>query len=158
MKWSNLIKGACAAAALGGFALPQANAIEIFGGSNPTAGMSDGVISKVVVVRRGGAAYHGGVYRGPHGGVYRGGTVYRGGAYGYRPGVHAYGYRPGYWGGWARPGGYWWPVGGAIAAGAAIGMVSAASASAWAGQPPGPGLCWYYTDPSRQQGFWDACH
>ena len=166
MKWSNLIKGACAAAALGGFALPQANAIEIFGGSNPTAGMSDGVISKVVVVRRGGAAYHGGVYRGPHGGVYRGGTVYRGGAYhggvyrggayGYRGGV--YGVHPGYWGGWARPGGYWWPVGGAIAAGAAIGMVSAATASAWAGPPPGSGLCWYYTDPSRQQGFWDACH
>ena len=21
----------------------------------------------------------------------------------------------------------------------------------------GPGLCWYYTDPSRRQGFWDAC-
>ena len=157
MTWSNLIKGACAAAALSGFALPQANAIEIFGGPNPAARMSDGVISKVVVVRRGGGAYHGGVYRGPHGGVYRGGTVYRGGAYGYRPGVHAYGYRPGYWGGWARPGGYWWPVGGAIAAGAAIGMVSAASASAWAGQPPGPGLCWYYTDPSQHNGFWDAC-
>jgi hypothetical protein len=158
MTWSNLIKGACAAAALSGFALPQANAIEIFGGPNSAARMSDGVISNVVVVRRGGAAYHGGVYRGPHGGVYRGGTVYRGGAYGYRPGVHAYGYRPGYWGGWARPGGYWWPVGGAVAAGAAIGMVSAATAATWAGQPPGPGLCWYYTDPSRQQGFWDACH
>jgi len=157
MKWSNLIKGACAAAALSGFALPQANAIEIFGGPNPAARMSDGVISKVVVVRRGGAAYHGGVYRGPHGGVYRGGTVYRGGAYGYRPGVHAYGYRPGYWGGWARPGGYWWPVGGAVAAGAALGFVSAAAAASWAGAAPGPNLCWYYTDPSRRQGFWDAC-
>jgi hypothetical protein len=20
-----------------------------------------------------------------------------------------------------------------------------------------PGYCWYYTDPSRTQGFWDAC-
>ncbi len=25
------------------------------------------------------------------------------------------------------------------------------------GPPPQPGLCWYYTDPSRRQGFWDAC-
>src|SRR5579862_9687764 len=37
------------------------------------------------------------------------------------------------WGGWARPGRYWWPVGGAVAAGAAIGFVSAATAAAWAG-------------------------
>jgi len=28
---------------------------------------------------------------------------------------------------------------------------------AYAGQPPAPGLCWYYTDPSYRQGFWDAC-
>lgn len=58
---------------------------------------------------------------------------------------------------WVRPGGYWWPVGGAVAAGAAIGFVSAATAAAWAGQPPGPTYCWYYTDQSRQQGFWDSC-
>ena len=45
----------------------------------------------------------------------------------------------------------------AIAAGAAIGFVSAAAAASWAGAAPGPGLCWFYTDPSRQQGFWDAC-
>jgi hypothetical protein len=44
-----------------------------------------------------------------------------------------------------------------IAAEAAIGFVTAASAAAWAGAAPGPGLCWYYTDPSRTQGFWDAC-
>ena len=71
----------------------------------------------------------------------------------YRAGV----YRGGYYGRWARPGGYWWPVGGAVAAGAAIGFVSAAAAASWAGAAPGPNLCWYYTDPSRQQGFWDAC-
>lgn len=68
--------------------------------------------------------------------------------------------RPGYHGGgvrWARPGWYRWPVGGAIAAGAAIGFVTAASAAAWAGAPPAPGMCWYYTDPSRTQGFWDYC-
>jgi hypothetical protein len=60
-------------------------------------------------------------------------------------------------GGWARPGSYRWPIGGAIAAGAAIGFVTAATAVAWAGAAPAPGMCWYYTDPSRTQGFWDYC-
>jgi hypothetical protein len=60
-------------------------------------------------------------------------------------------------GGWARPGWYRWPAGGAIAAGAAIGFVTAATAAAWAGAPPVAGMCWYYTDPSRTQGFWDYC-
>jgi len=45
----------------------------------------------------------------------------------------------------------------AIAAGAAIGFVSAASAAAWAGASPQAGLCWYYTDSNQRQGFWDAC-
>ncbi|QCI69517.1 hypothetical protein E8M01_31005 [Phreatobacter stygius] len=58
---------------------------------------------------------------------------------------------------WVRPAGYWWRPGGAIAAGAAIGFVAAATAVAWAGQPPTPNSCWYYTDPSRTRGFWDAC-
>lgn len=90
---------------------------------------------------------------------------YRGGYHpGYRAGYP--GYRPGYRGAaviaprgvWAgRPGWYRWGPGGAIAAGAAIGFVGAATAAAWAGAPPQPGLCWYYTDPSRTQGFWDAC-
>ncbi len=59
-------------------------------------------------------------------------------------------------GSWSRPRNYWWPVGGAIAAGAAMGMIAASSA-AWAGPPPGPGFCWFYTDPSQRQGFWDTC-
>jgi hypothetical protein len=25
------------------------------------------------------------------------------------------------------------------------------------GAAPAPGMCWYYTDPSRTQGFWDYC-
>jgi hypothetical protein len=58
---------------------------------------------------------------------------------------------------WARPRWYRWPAGGAIAAGAALGFVTAATAMAWAGAAPAPGMCWYYTDPSRTQGFWDAC-
>jgi hypothetical protein len=70
-------------------------------------------------------------------GLYRSSYVYRGGP-------------------WVRPRGYWWPVGGAIAAGAALGMV-AASTAVWAGPAPGRGYCWYYTDPSQQQGFWDQC-
>jgi hypothetical protein len=58
---------------------------------------------------------------------------------------------------WARPAWYHWSPGGAVAAGAAIGFVTAASAAAWAGAPPQSGLCWYYTDSSRRQGFWDRC-
>jgi hypothetical protein len=154
---SSLVKGACVAVALSGFSPPQAGAIEMRA-SNPTAMLNDGMISKVVVVHRGatavgprGGVYHrGGTYHG-YPGAYRGG-VYRGGAY------HGGVYRGGYYGGWARPGWYRWPAGGAIAAGAAIGVLAAGAAVAYAGQPPAPGLCWYYTDPSYRAGFWDACH
>jgi hypothetical protein len=92
---------------------------------------------------RGGAAWrgHGAVVRRGGAGVYRDGAVVR------RGGAVA----------WRRPGSYWWPAGGAIAAGAAIGVVTAATAAAWAGAAPAPGYCWYYTDPSRRQGFWDVC-
>lgn len=94
------------------------------------------------VVRRGG------VVVGPRGGaaVYRGRTVVRGGG-------GAVVRR----GAWVRPTRYWWRPGGAVAAGAAVGFVTAATAVAWAGAPPAPGYCWYYTDASRQQGFWDVC-
>jgi hypothetical protein len=87
-----------------------------------------------IAVRRGGAARRTTVV-GPRGNV-ASRTVLRRGAV-VRPGV-------------ARPGG-------AIAAGAAIGFLAAATAAAWAGSPPAPGYCWYYTDPSRTQGFWDVC-
>lgn len=159
---SSLVKGACVAIALSGFSPPRAGAMEMRA-SNPTAMVNDGLISKVVVAHRGatyrgprGGVYHrGGTYGGYRGGAYRGygyhGGAYRG--YGYRGGV----YRGGYYGGWARPGGYWWPSGGAIAAGAAIGVLAAGAAAAYAGRAPAPGLCWYYTDPSYRSGFWDAC-
>jgi hypothetical protein len=93
---------------------------------------------------RGGAvAVRGGAVRG---GAYRGGAVVRGG--GYRRGGAVV---------WGRPG-YRWAPGGAIAAGAAIGFITAAGAAAYyTSQPPAPGLCWYYTDPSRRAGFWDNC-
>ena len=107
---------------------------------------SSDVVQVRAVVRRGGVAV------GPRGNAvgYRSRTVVRG------PAV----VRPGYAGGgvrWARPAAYRWPRGGAIAAGAAIGVVTAATAAAWAGAAPAPGMCWYYTDPSRTQGFWDYC-
>jgi hypothetical protein len=152
---SSLVKSACVAIALSGFSPPEAGAVEM-PGLNPTAQLSDGLISKAYIAHRGVTAV------GPRGGVYHRGGTYRGygyhGGYGYRGGYGYHGgvYRGGY-GGWARPGGYWWPSGGAIAAGAAIGVLAAGAAVAYAGRPPAPGLCWYYTDPSYRGGFWDAC-
>jgi len=52
---------------------------------------------------------------------------------------------------------HWWRPRGAIAPGVAIGFVGAAMASDWAGSPPGPGYCWYYTDITHWDGFWDQC-
>jgi hypothetical protein len=154
---SSLVKSACVGIALSSLSSPPAGAIEMVGAANPVAGLSDGMISKVVVVHRGvtgvgprGGVYHrGGTYAGvPYrGGVYRGG-VYRGGVY------HGGAYR---YGGWARPGWYHWAPGGAIAAGAAIGVLGAGAAAAYAGSAPAPGMCWYYSDPSYRQGFWDGC-
>jgi hypothetical protein len=98
--------------------------------------------------------------RGPQGGVAvrgpYGGAVARGPAGnvgvrpGYRPTVPA--------GGWYRPQSYWWRPGAAVAAGAALGFVTAAAATSYVtSQPPAVGSCWYYTNPQRTQGFWDAC-
>jgi hypothetical protein len=139
------------AQAAGAFALPAATL--------PASGPD-------VVQTRGG--FHGGGY---HGGYHGGAAVVRPGhgAAVVRPGYGGYhgGYRPGYhggWhggpayvGGWRRPS-YGWAPGGAIAAGAAIGVLTAAAAAAYASQPaPASGLCWYYTDPSYTAGFWDVC-
>jgi hypothetical protein len=91
--------------------------------------------------------------------VVRGGTVVRSGAVvtGPRGNVAAVGrttvVAPGRW---SRPGWYRWPRGGAMAAGAAIGYLAAASAVAY-GPPPEPGMCWYYTNVSHTRGFWDYC-
>ena len=102
--------------------------------------MTEGTHAIRVMVRAAGVhAGHGGIHGGHN--VYRGGhnTVVVGGR-----------------GAWGR--GYRWAPGGAIAAGAAIGFVAAASAAAYATtRPPAPGLCWYYTDPSQRSGFWDVC-
>ena len=122
---------------------------------HPTTSVLEQVKDASDIVQARAVARRGGVAVGPRGGgvAYRSRTVVRGPVA--RPGV-----RPGYAGGgvrWARPAAYRWPRGGAIAAGAAIGVVTAATAAAWAGAAPAPGMCWYYTDPSRTQGFWDYC-
>ena len=154
MNWSNVAKGAVAVAFLASAmasATTRAGAMEIVGGSSPAGYGGDGFVQTVVIVRgpHGGAVVRPGVHPGYHG--YRPGYGYHPG---YRPGYP--GYRPGY-AGWARPGWYHWGPGGAIAAGAAIGVLGAAAVAAWAPPSPAPGLCWYYTDPSQRNGFWDTC-
>src|SRR5712675_3599768 len=140
---------ACAAIiGLAGFAITASPASAFVTGANSFLQQQLEQDSPVVEVRArgGGVAVRGrGAVRrttvvGPRGNV-ASRTVVRGGAV----------VRPGYAGGvrWARPGWYRWPAGGAIAAGAALGFVTAATAAAWAGAAPTPGMCWYYTDPSR---------
>ena len=157
---SNIARAAALAALV---SLPlQAHAIEIAGGPG-SAVRAGGAMVETVQYR---AHVHPGYRPGVHPGYHPGYPGYRPGYHpgyhpGYRPPVP--GYRPGgvvvgpgaVWVG--RPGWYRWAPGGAIAAGAAIGFVTAAVAASWAPPPPQPGLCWYYTDPSRTQGFWDAC-
>lgn len=115
----------------------------------------------IAVARRGGFARRT-TFVGPRGGIARTTTAGRRAVV--RPGV----VRPGWHGAgtrvvrpvrpmWSRPAGFWWRPGGAVAAGAAIGFVTAATAAAWAGAAPGPNMCWYYTDSTRTRGFWDAC-
>lgn len=90
--------------------------------------------------------------RGPHvGGPPRFARPGHGPGFGWRP-RRPYVIGPGYR--VARP---WWRPGTAVAVGAALGFLAAGSAIAWAGQPPGPGYCWFYTDPSHRAGFWDVC-
>jgi hypothetical protein len=161
LKRALLIGGIFIAAALTVWSVPQtAQASPLASGSMyqfKTEGIGP-IVNVRAVVRRGGMAV------GRRGAVaYRSRTVVR-------PGWHGAGtrwarpvaprVRPGWAGGgvrWVRPANYWWRPGAAVAAGAAIGFVSAATAVAWAGAAPAPGYCWYYTDPSRRQGFWDAC-
>ncbi len=140
---------ACAAViGLAGFAMTASSASALVGGAGSSLQQQlkqDSPVTEVYV-RRGGAVHRTTVV-GPRGNVASRTVVRRGAVVG--PGV-----RPG---GWVRPAHYHWRPGGAIAAGAALGFVAAASVVAWAGSPPAPGYCWYYTDPSRTQGFWDAC-
>jgi hypothetical protein len=141
--------------------LPEAIATPAFSEAAGRSGISSAMATDFSAIRRGGGFRRTTAVRGPRGGV----AVRRTTAVG-RPGWHGGGVRraavvrPGWRGAgvrWARPGGYWWRPGGAVAAGAAIGFVTAATAVAWAGAAPAANMCWYYTDQSRTQGFWDAC-
>ena len=149
--FSMSVKSILIVAALGFGGLSSAPSFALNPGSAAGLGQqanSSGDFHKVRAAARGGAVRRTTVV-GPRGGVASRTVVRRGAVV-----------RPGYAGGgvrWARPGRYYWPRGGAIAAGAAIGFVTAATAAAWAGAAPAPGMCWYYTDPSRTQGFWDYC-
>lgn len=144
-----MVRSVCVAFAAGLFGIltavpasalvPQAN-----GSLQQQLRQQDQLITEVRA--RGGAAVRRTTVVGPRGNVASRTTVVRGGAV----------VRPGY-AGWARPGWYRWPAGGAIAAGAALGFVTAAAAATYAGAAPAPGMCWYYTDPTRTQGFWDTC-
>ena len=51
----------------------------------------------------------------------------------------------------------YWPPGGAVAAGAAVGFLAGAAAVSLAGPPPQPNYCWFYTNPQRTSGFWEPC-
>ncbi len=187
MAWSGFVRNALLALGVVAMSAPPVEAVEILGGAQAPAQISDGWLTQVRNVRHGGGgARHGGAHRpahrpgGAHRPVHRPGGVHRPPVH--RPPVHRPGHRPPVnrpgvrppvhrpvavrprgvvvaprtvWVG--RPGWYRWNPGGAIAAGAAIGFVTAAAAASWAGAPPQQGLCWYYTDPSRRQGFWDAC-
>ncbi len=148
---SKTFNGMACAVALGlaGFAITASPASALTAGANSALQYQLKQLSPIieVVVRRGGAVRRTTVV-GPRGNVASRTVVRRGAVV--RPGV----VRPG---GWVRPANYYWRPGGAIAAGAALGFVAAATAVAWAGAPPAPGYCWYYTDPSRTQGFWDVC-
>jgi hypothetical protein len=182
MHWKGRFRNGLLALVLAGLIAPEANAVEIFTGANAAGHMGDGLVTLAQVRVRSGGARHGGPHRGGvHTGAMHGGARYPGGAHrgaahvnvnrnirrnatrNVNRNVHRYGYRGGYAGRrgaavWAgRPGWYSWAPGGAVAAGAALGFVTAATATAWAGAPPEPDLCWYYTDPSRRQGFWDVC-
>jgi hypothetical protein len=150
-------------------------------GARPVTQAVDHAVTDFSARRAGGGGSMGGRPGGGHGHIGRPGGGRPGGGHIGRPG----GGRPGHIGGrpgvgrpghigrpggvrpvhpiarpgrpWMRPPNYTWRPGGAIAAGAALGFIAAASVGAYAGVPPAPGYCWYYTDPSRTHGFWDVC-
>jgi hypothetical protein len=173
MTWSNVAKGAALVALLS--SAPTGLGAMPIVGARPASGIDDGLIQTVAQIRPGEAerlhrARSAPAKRAPPAkraaAVNRSGSANRNASaqVNVNRNVHLDGDRPGLpgykpptvaGGGWTRPDWYRWTPGGAIAAGAALGFVTAATAT-WA-TPPQPGLCWFYTDPSQQDGFWDAC-
>ena len=178
MGWLGSVRNSLFGLALAGFCAPPVEAVEIVNGRQPAGLMTDGLLTQVrAVVRHGGGVHRSGVHHAAA--VHRPAVnrpVHRPVAPVHRPPATRPGYRPpvnravarpvvrpgpvvvaprAVWVG--RPGWYRWAPGGAVAAGAAIGFLTAAAVGSWAGAPPQQGLCWYYTDASQRQGFWDAC-
>lgn len=46
---------------------------------------------------------------------------------------------------------------GDIVAGVVLGAVIGAAVRGSAPPPPAPGLCWYWSDPYQENGYWDRC-
>ncbi|HRL78547.1 MAG TPA: hypothetical protein PK440_22250 [Candidatus Accumulibacter phosphatis] len=46
---------------------------------------------------------------------------------------------------------------GDIVAGVVLGAVIAAAVRGSTPPPPAPGLCWYWSDSYRENGYWDRC-
>lgn len=47
---------------------------------------------------------------------------------------------------------------GALVAGVALGAVIASAARGVAPPPPSPELCWFWSDPYQERGYWDRCN
>jgi hypothetical protein len=50
------------------------------------------------------------------------------------------------------------PYYGNVIAGVALGTLIGVTAAGMAPVAPAPNLCWYWTNPSRNQGYWDYCY
>ncbi len=46
---------------------------------------------------------------------------------------------------------------GDLVAGVVLGAVIGAAVRGSAPPPPAPGLCWYWSDPYQENGYWDRC-
>lgn len=149
-----------------------------FGGGNRSFGGGGRSFGGGRSIRSGGPAFR-------PGSSYRGGTAIRrsGPVRNFRPGhsfranpslrrgnirsnrafVHRRGYRPAGFKRWhPRHLAYrkWHrrPYYGYIIGGIALGSILAASYYYdYAYEPPAPGLCWFWADPSEQSGYWDYC-
>ena len=47
---------------------------------------------------------------------------------------------------------------GNVIAGVALGTMIGVAATGVAPQPPASNLCWYWTNPAKNRGYWDYCY
>ncbi len=50
------------------------------------------------------------------------------------------------------------PYYGNVIAGVALGTIIGVAIAGSAPPPPSADLCWYWTDPARNRGYWDYCY